>query len=47
MKIEMTRFGKTFDPNKKKKDKRKSHVRVILFLIIAIAIVSAVTIFAQ
>ena len=47
MKIEMTRFGKPFDPNKKKKDKRKSHVRVILFLIIAIAIVSAVTIYIE
>ncbi len=47
MQIEMTRFGKPFDPNKKKKDKRKSHVRVILFLIIAIAIVSAVTIYIE
>ena len=47
MKIEMYRFGKPFDPNKKKKDKRKAHARVILFLIMAIIVVSVVTLYIE
>ena len=43
----MSRFGKPFNPNEKKNDKRKAHVRVIIFLVVAIAVVSAVTIFIE
>lgn len=44
LKIEMSRFGKPFNPNEKKNDKRKSHARVIIFLIVAIVVVTAATI---
>lgn len=43
----MFRFGKPFNPNDRRKDKRKAHARVIIFLILAIAVVSAGTIYIE
>lgn len=43
----MNRFGKPFDPNKKKKDKRNALVGVIIFILLAIAIVTIATILIE
>lgn len=47
MKIKMTRFGKPFDPNKERRNKRKSFIAVVAFIICAIIVVTVLAIFFE
>lgn len=44
MKIEMKRFGKSFEPGNEKRKKRNALLGVLVFLLIAIAVVALVSI---
>ena len=44
MKIEMKRFGKSFEPGNEKRKKRNALLGVLVFLLIAIAVIALVSI---
>ena len=44
MKIESQRFGKPYEPRSKARKKRKAHLGVIAFLLIAVVMIALVSI---